>query len=172
MQNRDEFHDLLGSLNHLALIKMAYDAGVPLNELSHYSVSYEFGEDHSWDNFIISVQYLFEIEDWYWPYDDTNQEEKKYWMSLVDDDDDISECKGVYVFMDDRIKPFESIPIGGYQPNGWYSGFGQLHSIDRGIVMIFDEEEGPIDYTETLAALIGVLKDSERKEDRPYEMAV
>lgn len=163
MYSREELYALQATLNGLALLKIAYDAGVPKEKFHTYEVSIDFGIDPTWENFMTSIMHLFDVVEWFYPYDTDNDEEKKYWVKQAGYTD-YFESYGVIILMDDRIRPFESVGIGGYTTNEWYTGFGEIFHLDRCILLIFDEDEGPLDCTAALGTFTSILLDSERSD--------
>jgi hypothetical protein len=162
LDSRDELYSLQGTLNSLALLKIAYDAGVPMNIFNSYEVSIDFGVDPSWENLHTSLEYLFDIVEYISPHDEDKDsvENKKYWMNLAKRD--FYDETGIFVILDDRLQHFNSFSIGDYFQGGWYSGYGEVVPIEKGILVTCNEEEGTMDNTDILAAVVRVLEDSER----------
>ncbi|EAR66155.1 hypothetical protein B14911_10487 [Bacillus sp. NRRL B-14911] len=154
METREDLYMLQATLNNLALLKIAYDSGLDMQNFTHYVVSYDFSFDPIWGNFSIAIQELAEEYEYYPPDSEEVEQEKKYWIDLAGASNTYLDSVSVLVILDDRIEPFELWSIGGYSMGTWYSGFGEIYPIDRGMVLIIDEEEGPIDYTNALSLIV------------------
>jgi hypothetical protein len=172
MFTRDEVYSMQSTLNNLLLLKYAYDAGLDMKEFHEYETMVDFCYDPGWELFITSIGQLFEIIEIYSPYCNLDEEERNYWLSLAGYKD-YFESQGVIVMLDDRITPFKSRMVSGnYSMSSWYSGQGEISWIEGGIVFMFDEEEGPLDYSDSLSIIIQTLQQSiAEQESVNYEMA-
>lgn len=176
MYSREHVYSLKVTLNNLLLLKIAHDHGLDMSRFSSYQADIEMGDDPNWQLFTTALDQLFEVWDVYDPFD-CDKEDKTYWLNLVKYDyQHAFESLGIIVMLHDDIQPFERDSVGSLylnQYDNWYGGFGEFFSIDRGIVLVFDEDDGLIDYTETLAFILSVLKKTKQEQERTeHEMAV
>ncbi|MFP7442576.1 MULTISPECIES: hypothetical protein [Bacillus] len=157
METRDDFYMLQTTLNNLGLLKIAYDSGVDMKNFTHYKVTHDFSFDPIWENFSIAIHELVEEYEFYPPDNEDVEQDKKYWTDLAGASSTYLDCVAVLVILDDRIDTFETWSIGGYSMGAWYSGFGEIYPIERGMVLIIDENDGPIDYTDALSLIVELL---------------
>lgn len=173
MENRDDFYALQETLNNLLLLRHAYSAGLDMRIFTGYqSEMYGYGYCN-WELFLTAVAHLFEGIDHFIPGDDERREEMEYWLSLIDPDKDYEEYKGLMVILDDRVKPFSYFMSGTFARSDWYQGYAEIHPIENGILIDYDEEMGAIDWTDVFATLPSLLKLEENNKGAMLdEMAV
>ncbi|WP_282155785.1 hypothetical protein [Cytobacillus gottheilii] len=178
MDTRDEVFDFRNAINNLLLLKLAYDAGVDMGVFKDKEFGFnDYGFDQAENLFYKAVDQLFEIFEVYQPdyslkMDHAMKKERNYWLALAGYEEGY-DTQGIIVFLDDRITPFGTRTIGGhYRDDVWFSAFGEASWIENGIVFVFDEDEGALDYSDTLALLIQIIEDSlVKKESVKFEMA-
>lgn len=149
----DEVFSLMGSLNNLALIKIAHDQGIPVDIFDDYVVDWNYGQyDHTWDNFITALEYLFDNVEYLPPYDD-NLEEKKYWVEQVAGAEGVYDDTMVVVCLDDDIRPFQPFNIG---LNSYLiASYAEIYPIERGFILLYhDDDGGEIDVVEAFIAIL------------------
>lgn len=176
MLNRDDFYSFQITLNNLLLLKLAHDNGFDMNAFSSY-VCRTVGDETEWGIFIECIDQLVEQWEYYSPhdYDNSNQTEKDYWLDLAGWESSYSsEGEGVLVMLDDRISPFTRFGFGGtYNANDWYQAYGEVYPIDKGMVLVFSEDDGAVDWVEPLMQIIEEFnKYKTKQEELVYEVAV
>jgi len=174
METMDDLYACKEILNNILLLKVAHRAGVDMNVFHSYIPNEFYGFDQSWELFITAITNLFEQSDFIAPYDDEAEviETKSYWLNLAKQESQ-EDYKGLVIILDDRIPQFDDSYVGGYTISNWYTGYAEIHSIEKGIVIEYDEEDGAIDWTDVFAFLAQVLERGTRnKEELTNEVAV
>lgn len=103
-----------------------------------------------------------------------DEENIKYWCDEAGYDSRLYSSTNIIVLLDDQIKPFENRGFGGgYSLNQWYVGYGEIIHFDRGILIVYDEEDGAVDWADPLYIIaLEILSKKQSEESESYEMAV
>lgn len=149
----EEVYSLTSSLNNLALIKIAHDQGIPVEIFYDYFVDWYYRNDNTWDNFIAALQYLFDIVEYFPPYNDICLEEKEYWIEQVAGAEEVYDDTMVVVCLDDDIRPFQPFNIG---LNSYLiESYAEIYPIDRGFILFYHQEDvGEIDVVEAFVEIL------------------
>lgn len=158
MENRDQVYGYQASIRNLMMLKLAFDKGINIEKFPNYIVDYNFGIENDWEIFMRIIDSIFTIVEWWCPYSASEDKEKKYWCELAgfqSYNDDL-ESIGVLIIMDDRIKQSNIMPSTIGWSSDFYSGYAEILSIENGAVIVWDEDDGAIDWVEALFHLIDV----------------
>lgn len=170
----DEFYCIKSSLQNLKMLKLAFDYGLDVSKYKDFHL-YQ-GTMSNWnvyEMFISIISDIFEIVEQFEPYDE-DEEEKRYWMKETYReyvDTNFLEylgldSNGVIVILDDRLTQ-RSIPCGvidSGSTNDFYYGFTELLSIEDGLVIHYNEDEGEPDWVEVLCVLIELMGSEQTNE--------
>lgn len=158
--NIDEIYAWHETLNGLALLKIAYDEGIPTDLFIDYKVYPDWGTNNMWDNFMDAVSYLFEIVEFYSPFDDECLDDKRYWIKDVGYQTVESfETLGVIVMMDDSLRSFSQRSWPDYYYGDFYpEKCANLRATDKGLVFIYDGDVGFVNWTILLKKVVSILK--------------
>ncbi|MFT9495759.1 MULTISPECIES: hypothetical protein [Bacillota] len=173
MESHDDYYSLKGTVQNLMLMKLAFDYGVDLKKFPHYVVNYDFGQEYDWDIFMHTVNSVFTIVDYWFPHSGEEEiPDKTYWCEragLSHHHDDL-EGTGIIVILDDRIDhtKIRSGTIGGGAD--FYCGYGEITSIENGVILTWYEDDGPIDLVDVLYVLLDILPT--RKEQESNAVAI
>ncbi|MEK3993092.1 hypothetical protein [Robertmurraya sp. FSL R5-0851] len=174
MQTRDDLYQHQYSLNTLMLLKVAYDAGINMNVFSDYAISSSFEDYNDLSIFLRAIEEVVEICELYSSYDKDDEEEIKYWCNQASYDNHLYSTTNIIVLLDDQINRFENRGFGGgYNINQWYVGYGEIVHFDKGILIVYDEEDGAVDWADPLYIICeDILAKISVEEGESYEMAV
>lgn len=174
METRDDLYQLQYSLNTLMLLKVAFDAGINMDVFTDYAIGNSFEDYNDFSIFLQAVDEIMEICEVFSSYDQDDQEDIKYWCNQAGYDNRLYSTTNVIVILDDRIKPFEHRGFGGgYNVNQWYVGYGEIVHFDRGFLIVYDEEDGAVDWADPLCIICeDILVKNQLEESESYEMAV
>lgn len=174
METRDELYQLQYSLNTLMLLKVAYDAGINMDVFSDYAIENSLDNYNDLSIFLRAIDELVDIFEIYSCDDKDGQEDIRYWCNHAGYDNRLYSTSNVIVLLDDQIKPFEPRGFGGgYNVNQWYTAYGEIVHFDRGILIVYDEEDGAVDWADPLCIIFeDILAKNQLEESESYEMAV
>lgn len=174
METRDDLYQLQYSLNTLMLLKVAYDAGINMDVFSDYAIENSLDNYNDLSIFLRAIEELVEIVEIYSCDDKDSEEDIKYWCNEAGYDNRLYSTTNVIVLLDDQIKPFEPRGFGGgYNVNQWYTAYGEIVHFDKGILIVYDEEDGAVDWADPLCVICeDILAKIQLEESESYEMAV
>ncbi|WP_374717724.1 hypothetical protein [Neobacillus sp.] len=159
MQTIDEFYLLQASIRNLMMLKLAYDKGFNVENYASYINDFDYGIDNSWEIFMNILHDMFSIVDVWYPYSEEDMEDKYYWSQLAGFpySKDELESIGVIVILDDQIKK-SMVPTGSVRGLDFYGGFGEIRSLDNGMVIIWCEDDGQLELVDIVYDLIHMSK--------------
>lgn len=118
---------------------------------------------------------MFDIVECYSSYDDEELLDKAYWMkqagSFIYDD---LENWGVITVLDDRIEKSMVDDVDCYTGSTYeyYYGFAEILPIEKGFIIILNEDDGLIDYLEVFFGVIQVYNQMKKRGEQHYEVEV
>ncbi|MDE3841013.1 hypothetical protein C0966_17250 (plasmid) [Bacillus methanolicus] len=162
METHEDYYSLKGTVQNLMLLKLAYDNGVDVKQFPDYVTNFDFGAEYDWDIFLRTVESLFTIVECWGPYSgEDDVEDKAYWCHAADFkliDESQLDSWGILVLLDDRIE-HSKVPAGSLGGGiDFYSGFAEIMPLEKGVVVIWDEDDGPVNLVEILYVLIEILQ--------------
>lgn len=174
METRDDLYQLQYSLNTLMILKVAYDAGINMDVFSDYTIENDFADTNDFSIFLQAIEEKIEICEVYSKYDKNDDEDINYWCNQAGYDSRMYSTTNIIVLLDDKIKPFKDQGFGGgYNLNQWYVGYGEIIHFDRGILIVYDEEDGAVEWADPLYIIaLEILAEKKSEESESYEMAV
>ncbi|WP_028393949.1 hypothetical protein [Bacillus cihuensis] len=154
----DDVYELKESLRNLIMLKIAYDYELDMSKFHDFYVNYDMGINDSFDIFMSAIIQQFEVFDYIGGDDDESMEAKRYWAC----DTDVYESTAIIVLLDDRKQElfsnftFADIPTYSREPYRYegYGGYCDIFDTEKGIVILYDEEDGPVDWLEIFSLVI------------------
>ncbi|MDQ0273504.1 hypothetical protein [Cytobacillus purgationiresistens] len=163
METREDIYNVQYTLNELYLLKIAYEIKINMqifdDVFSNINSNFGFSSESAIFNTVVEQLFcIVECLDEY-PHHDLEKEvngNKEYWLNLANNHCEVDHSgTGLIVILDDRIAPFETRSFGGYyNPNNWYMAYGEIFSIDKGLIIAYSEQDGPLNYIEILNILV------------------
>ncbi|MEK5071660.1 hypothetical protein [Sporosarcina sp. FSL K6-1508] len=160
-------------LNNLLLFKYLHDEGFDTKQYSSCVLSsyneYTGSDDDGFQNFLTVSEHLFEIVEAYSSYDESQDDDKMYWLKQANACQDSLQSLIVVVILD----PLLTEPITGDIGMSYKTGeSGLAFQINDGVVILFDSDYGEIDWTETMYDLLCSRKSMLNREAKLNEMAI
>lgn len=158
-------------LENLLMYKIAYDAGFDISSFDNVQLAtdYSYGFSEPFEHFMNLSSDIFEIVEVYDLYNSDEIEDIDYWLNLCDPELSPGSDFVVTVILDSRLNQ----PITGFTGMSFsHENDAVIYKIDDGVVVVYDEAYGTINFSDLFATLIMSLQRSVEKEVMINEVAI